>query len=405
MTSTTAQQGSDPLLAADPWLWWRRQMPVTEKWAYLDHAAVGPLSRPAADALRTYAAQAETEGDTVWPQWARRVETLRGQFAELVGTASEEICLVPNTSTGISLVAEGFPWKPGDSVVIPDGEFPSNLFPWQNQGSRGVQLRVVPRRDGRVLADDLFAHVDDSTRLIALSWVGYGSGFRADLDEIVRRAHARGILVFVDAIQGLGVFDLDLGHTDVDFLAADGHKWMLGPEGLGVAVIRKRHLDTLRCATVGWNSVRNTFNYAQPEFTLRPSAARFEPGSANMPGSAALSASLGIILAIRRAHGPKAIGDRVVSLASGLTDRLAAIGVSTRMPDADAQRSGIVTFEVPDRDPAEVRRRALDQGCVVSCRDGGVRAGIHAYNDSSDLQRLVDAVASTPTESSPGRSP
>ncbi|KAA5546350.1 aminotransferase class V-fold PLP-dependent enzyme [Roseiconus nitratireducens] len=380
-------------------------MPVTEKWAYLDHAAVGPLSRPAADALRTYAAQAETEGDTVWPQWARRVETLRGQFAELVGTASEEICLVPNTSTGISLVAEGFPWKPGDSVVIPDGEFPSNLFPWQNQGSRGVQLRVVPRRDGRVLADDLFAHVDDSTRLIALSWVGYGSGFRADLDEIVRRAHARGILVFVDAIQGLGVFDLDLGHTDVDFLAADGHKWMLGPEGLGVAVIRKRHLDTLRCATVGWNSVRNTFNYAQPEFTLRPSAARFEPGSANMPGSAALSASLGIILAIRRAHGPKAIGDRVVSLASGLTDRLAAIGVSTRMPDADAQRSGIVTFEVPDRDPAEVRRRALDQGCVVSCRDGGVRAGIHAYNDSSDLQRLVDAVASTPTESSPGRSP
>ncbi|WP_182871242.1 aminotransferase class V-fold PLP-dependent enzyme [Rhodopirellula sp. JC639] len=369
-------------------------MPITEKWAYLDHAAVGPLSMPAAAALRNYADQAEREGDTVWPSWAGQVESLRHGFAELLHADPDEVCFIPNTSAGINLVAEGLPWQNGDTVVIPEGEFPSNLYPWQNQADRGVTVRVVPRRDGRVEVDDLFRHVDDSTRLIALSWVGYASGFRADLESIVRRAHEAGILVFVDAIQGLGIFELDLQKIDIDFLAADGHKWLLGPEGFGVAVIRRRHLERLRCRSVGWNSVRNPFNYAQPKLELRHSAARFEPGSANMSAAAALGASVDLFRAVGQLHGPDAIGDRVIGLASELDDRLRAIGIESQMPETRSHRSGIVTFTVPGQDPAAVRNRALEQGCVVSCRGGGIRAGIHAYNDSSDLERLVNAVAS-----------
>lgn len=382
-------------LTADPWSWWREQMPITRSWAYLDHAAVGPLSAPAASALRQYADEAERQGDTVWPSWSARAEALRSAAAELLSADKDEMCLLPNTSTGINVVAEGFPWRQGDSVVLPEGEFPSNLFPWQNQQHRGVELRVVPRGDrGQIDPDDLFARVDGSTRIIALSWVGYASGFRADLKAIVERAKDRGVLVFLDAIQGLGVFDLDLSSIPIDFLAADGHKWLLGPEGMGIGFIRREHLGLLRCTNVGWASVRNTFNYAQPQLELRDGAARFEPGSANMGGAAALAASVELFNQVRAACGPDAIGQRVVALASELAELLQQHGIATRLPADPANRSGIVTFDVPDRDPAAVRKAAMEHGCVVSCRGGGVRASVHAYNDASELQRFVAAVAS-----------
>ena len=385
-----AANGRSPVV--DPWAWFRQQMPVSRNLAYLDHAAVGPVSAPAAAEIRRYTHEATEQGDLCWPKWAGRVAKLRQSAADLLGTQASEICLVPNTSTGINLVAEGFPWAPGDSVVVPEGEFPSNLFPWQNQIARGVEIRVVPRRGNAVVCEDLLAAADQTTRMIALSWVGYASGYRVDIDTLVRKCHQNGILVFLDAIQGLGVFDLDLRRTDIDFLAADGHKWMLGPEGMGIAMIRQQHQDRLRCGNVGWNSVQNAFNYSQPEMKLKNSAERFEPGSANMVGAAALGASIEMVLQIRRAHGPDAIGNRVIEVAAELTDRLAAKGLSSRQDPRHEHQSGIVTFEVPGQDPAEVRRRAIDAGCVVSCRGGGIRASVHAYNNSEDLQRLIDVV-------------
>ncbi|WP_146522915.1 aminotransferase class V-fold PLP-dependent enzyme [Stieleria varia] len=369
-------------------------MPIVRQWAYLDHAAVGPLPGPTADAIRHFAMQAECLGDTVWPQWSRKLDLLRSSFADLISAEPSEICLVPNTTTGINIVAEGWPWQPGDSVVLPEGEFPSNLFPWQNQASRGVELRIIPRRDGRVEVADLLDHVDDSTRMIAVSWVGYASGYRVDLHELVQQAHRRGVLVFLDAIQGLGMYPLDCRQTPVDFLAADGHKWMLGPEGIGVAMIRQEHLNTLRCGNVGWNSVQASFNYAQPELKLRNSATRFEAGSSNMLGASALSASVDLIGAVNQAHGPQAIEKRLVELATQFHHQLSDLGIDSRMPSDPQHRSGIVTFEVPWAEPNAVRNAALEKNCVVSCRDGGVRASIHAYNDASDLQRLIDVVAS-----------
>ena len=393
MINTTSDLAFDADFQTLPWLTWRKHMPVATKWAYFDHAAVGPLTRPAADAIRNYAQQAETDGDMHWPQWAAHLEGLRKSVARLIHAENDEVCLIPNTSTGINLVAEGFPWKAGDSVVVPEGEFPSNLYPWQNQQSRGVQLRVVPRQGNRVEVQDLLDHVDPSTRIIAVSWVGYASGFRVDLDELVRRAHERDVLVFVDAIQGLGIYEIDLRHTDVDFLAADGHKWMLGPEGMGAAMIRRRHLETLRCGNVGWNSVQNSFNYSDPQMQLRNSAVRFEPGSPNMPGAAALRASLDVFHAVRDHHGGHAIEDRILDLAGELDDRLKAAGFPTRTPAERKHRSGIVTFEVPGQDPAKVRSHLIESGCVVSCRGGGVRVAVHAYNNADDIDRLMRALS------------
>lgn len=395
MSAAAEISTGDESLEKTPWQWWRDRMPVTAKWAYFDHAAVAPLSQPAGDAIAQMADQAVHMGDTVWPEWAAKQDALRTGFAELTGAPTGDICLVPNTTTGINLVAEGWPWKPGDSVVLPEGEFPSNLFPWLNQQSRGVEVRLVPRREGgEVLVEDLIDHCDATTRIISVSWVGYASGFRIDVDSLVKQAHQRGIAVFLDAIQGLGIFPIDLSETPVDFLAADGHKWLLGPEGAGVAIIRKAHLDRLRAGNVGWASVKNSFNYASPTFELRGQASRFEGGSANLLGMAGLAASLEMFLQVRRVHGANAIGERVVDLASRLSDQLQAAGAESRFPTAEDHQSGIVTFNVPGVEPAEVRRRGLEQHVVLSCRDGGVRAAIHAYNNDDDLDRLISLVKS-----------
>ena len=367
-------------------------MPIAARFSYFDHAAVAPISRPAARAMSRFADQASQLGDTVWPQWNAILRTLRQQTAELVGADPCEICLIPNTTAGINLVAQGWPWKPGESVVIPEGEFPSNLFPWMNLSAKGVELRIVPRQGPVVSVEDLLDRCDDSTRLIAVSWVGYATGHRIDVSDLVHRAHQRGIAVFLDAIQGLGVYPLDLAQTPVDFVAADGHKWLLGPEGAGVAVIRQEHIDTLQATNVGWASVKEPHNYNDPQFELRDDATRFESGSANMAGAGALSQSMEILLQVRRLHGPEAIEQRILSLASDLNEQLLAVGATTLFSDVRKHQSGIVHFQLSGIVPAEFRKRAAEQDVIVSCRGNGIRASLHAYNNPSDIERLMRVV-------------
>ncbi|EMB18201.1 aminotransferase class V-fold PLP-dependent enzyme [Rhodopirellula europaea] len=398
--------GSD--MGDDPWLWWRDRMPVTNHWAYFDHAAVAPISLPAADALRSFADVAESHGDVHWMDWSNAVNRLRDLTSDLIHCDKEEVTLVPNTTTGINLVAEGLDWKPGDNMVVPEGEFPSNLYPWLNQQSRGVEIRIVPRREGHVEVADLMAQVDERTRLISVSWVGYASGFRVDLDHLVKEAHARGVLVFLDAIQGLGMYPLDMRTCDVDFVAADGHKWLLGPEGAGVAVIRKRHLNSLRCPTVGWKSVENAHLFSGSKFELREDSSRFEGGSLNQSGMIAFAASLEMFTAVSQRFGADAIGNRVLERAQRLRTMLTQAGAKLLFGpwDETPHASAITTFEVPGESPDDFRTRALDAGVVISCRGGGIRASVHVYNDDADLQRLADLVASSPAVSSsnPARS-
>lgn len=368
-------------------------MPIAPRFAYFDHAAVGPLSGPAAAAIARFANEASQLGDTVWPTWNDTLGTVRKSAAELLDADETEIAIVPNTTTGINWVAEGFPWQSGDSVVLPEGEFPSNLFPWLNQQSRGVEVRIVPRREsGVVEIDDLLDAADGSTRIIACSWVGYASGFRLDVAQLVERAHRKGILVFLDAIQGLGIYPLSIRQTPVDFLAADGHKWLLGPEGVGVAMIRREHLDRLRIGNVGWGSVKNSFNYHTPQFDLRDEASRYEAGSANMVGAAALAESLQMFLGVRRRWGVDAIAHRVLDQTELLVDRLEQAGATVAQRPARKHQSGIVTFTVDGFDPAEIRSAGLQRDVVTSCRAGAVRAATHVYNTADDIERLVDAL-------------
>jgi selenocysteine lyase/cysteine desulfurase len=285
-------------------------------------------------------------------------------------------------------VAEGFPWQPGDNVVTREDEFPANQYPWLHLADRGVETRRIPLDRGRLSLDRLAEAIDSRTRIVTLSWVAFSNGWRHELDEIVKLVHDRGALFFLDAIQGLGVFPLDVKKTPIDFLAADGHKWLLGPEGAGVFYIRREHLKLLRPVGVGWNSVKNAHDFHKIVYDLKDNAERYEGGSQNVAGLLALRASLELL-----ARFPaEAIARRVIEITDYACHRLESIGTTVLSDRSEGHKSGIVSFEIPGRDPNEIRRQCFAKDIILSCRAGRLRISPHAYNDESDIDRMLEAI-------------
>ncbi len=380
-------------LSADPrWEEMRGLMPAAREWACFDHAAVAPISGPAQDAILAWLREAAEDGGAKGAEWSRRIEQIRATAAAVIGADPKEVAFVANTTAGINFVAEGFPWREGDNVVTLAGEFPSNLYPWMNLASRGVEERRVAVDDGAVDLARIDQACDARTRIIAASWVGYASGWRIDVDALVEMAHRRGILVFLDAIQGLGVFPLDVARTPVDFLAADGHKWLLGPEGAGIFYVRREHLDLLRPLNVGWNSVVHSHDFSLIRLDLRREAARYEGGSYNTAGIIGLGASLDMLVRFGLSSSLTIIADRVLDLAELVADSLRQIGADVFLPSNRRHRSGIVAFALPGREAKELRWRCRQAGVLLSARGGRLRASPHAYVNQHDVARLIEAV-------------
>lgn len=382
--------GTDPLRMA-----FRRQMPIAQSYAYFDHAAVAPLPEPTSKRINEFLYQATHQGDVRWPEWAAAAEQTRKTAAKLVGCERSEIALIPNTTFGISVIAEGLPWSPGDNVVVPANEFPSNLVPWRNLARRGVQVRLVPVGEaGAFSAQDIERLIDDRTRLVSVSWVGFYTGFRCPIQEIVELAHGYRCLVFLDAIQGLGAFPLDVQKVPVDFLAADGHKWMLGPEGAGLLYIREQHLDSLQPLQVGWNSLRsNGFDSSSVE--LKHSAARYEGGSYNMLGMAGFGASLELLMELGCNRTESLVEACILENVAELEKELLSAGFLVDLPRNPAHRSGILGIRWDQADESnylQARKHLLEHNIVTSVRGGRLRVATHAYNDRQDRQQLVSAL-------------
>ncbi len=368
----------------------RAAMPVARKWAYFDHAAVAPLSQPASEAIAKWLNQAAEEGDTTWHEWSAQLAGCRQTAAQLLGAAEDEIALLPNTTAGINLVAEGLDWRPGDNVVTLADEFPTNLYPWMNLEKCGVQTRLVPTDNGRVTPEQIAEHCDERTRVVSLSWVCYSNGCRRALKPIADLAHECGALFLVDAIQGLGVFPLDVITDEIDVLATDGHKWLLGPEGAGIAYIHQGWIERLQPIGIGWNSVVNAGNFDQIELKLKTSAARYEGGTYNMAGFLGLGASMDLLLSL----GVENIAAAILDFTDIACEQLNQAGAVIHSPREGEDRSGIVSFEIPDRDSQELRKVCLAQGVALNCRSGRLRLSAHAYNNDADLQRLLDVLKS-----------
>jgi selenocysteine lyase/cysteine desulfurase len=372
----------------------RALMPVADKCAYFDHAAMCTLPQPAVEAFQKWLTEATDIGGPVWGQWVRGIEAARATAAEMIGARADEIAHVSNTTSGISLVAEGLDWREGDNVVTFADEFPSNLYPWMNLASRGVETRRVANDiSGRSDLGALAAACDRRTRIVTVSWVGFATGYRHDIRRIAEIAHEHGALVFIDAIQALGAFPLDVNEVGIDFLAADGHKWLLGPEGAGIAYIRREHLDKLRPIGPGWHSVNPGQEFTHIELKMREGAARYESGSQNSGGILALGASLKMLQEL----GAENLAAAVLDISDRACEKLKKIGakiISDRRADHrdGEQRSGIIAFEMPGKEPMALKRHAGRHNVVFGCRAGRLRISPHAYNNESDLDRLVEAL-------------
>ena len=366
----------------------RLRMPVTKRWAFMDHAAVAPLTAPARAAIEEYAKDLAENGDVHESEWTKRVEEVRQLAARLINAEPLDVCFTKNTSEGIDFVAEGLPWQAGDNVIIAEEEYPANIYPWMNLAGRGVEVRLLRTRERRLWIDDLRNLMDSRTRLVSLSFVEFASGFRNDLHAIGLLCRERGVLFFVDAIQGLGVFPLDVRNTPIDFLSADGHKWLLGPEGAGLFYLRRDLVDLLRPIAVGWHSVIRPNDFSTIDFRLKPHAGRYESGTLNVAGITALGASIELLLGI----GIENIAARVVELTDHLCGRLATAGFEVYSSRRPEDKSAIVSILVPGRDPRQIVRHCRDRGIVINHRAGRLRVSPHCYNTTEELDRLVLAL-------------
>ncbi|MFQ5592325.1 MAG: aminotransferase class V-fold PLP-dependent enzyme [Phycisphaerae bacterium] len=366
----------------------REEFPITRNYNFMNHAAVGPISRRAADAVRAYVSQAEHNA-YLRAGFFKRVDHVRAQAAALINANADEIAFVKNTSEGISFVANGLKWQTGDNVVISSVEFPANVYPWQALRPRGVDVRMVLEEDGRIPLERLIEATDSRTRVLSISSVQYASGFRTDLATLGEYCQSKGILLCVDAIQSLGAFPIDVQAMNIDFLASDGHKWLCAPEGTGIFYVRKELQGHLQPSTIGWLSMKNPFAFGKYQFEFHPSAQRYEAGSYNMPGIY----GLGGALELAREIGIEKIAERLLFLTDRLTDGLRSKGyrvVSSRSP---AEASGIVAFvsEAHDHERIQAHLEA-ERRIVISVRAGRLRASPYVYNTEGEIDQLIEAL-------------
>lgn len=367
----------------------RAEFPVTERFAYLNHAGIGAMPRCAAAVAAGAYRDLSAGGDERWPARNAHCEVVRGQVARLIGAREREIAFTQCTGDGLSIIACGLPWRAGDNVVGLGREYPANVYPWMQLRDFGVELRTAAEREGRFELDDLLGLIDGKTRVVAPSWVHWATGYRLDLAAVAERCREVGALLVVDVIQGLGALALDVEGMGIDACAAATHKWLLGPEGLGLLYVSDRVLDRIRPTRFGQRTVRQQFDWGRLELDYNDGAKRFEPGS--LPHAAI--ASLGASLLLLEELGREAVEERVLALAERAAEGLLHSGfqlVSSRRP---AERSGIVTATHPRLEMAAVSSALRTRGVITAERLGRLRVAPHAYNSEAEIDRLIRELA------------
>ncbi|MGE5236948.1 MAG: aminotransferase class V-fold PLP-dependent enzyme [Acidobacteriota bacterium] len=364
---------------------WLPEFPVREHCLYMNHAAVAPLPRPVAEAMRRRIAEQETHGSREWERWRESEMAVRALTAQLTGARAQDIAMVRSTSEGLSLVAQGFPWRKGDAVLVGEEEFAANVAPWLALTSQGVKVLRYPTPGGRVSLDAVLPRLAPPVKVLALSWVAFHTGWVAPVGELAAAAHAAGVTVVLDAIQGLGALPDPFPALGVDALVADGHKWLLGPEGLGVLITTEALRHRLRPVLAGWRNVhradRSLFLH---ELSLYADGRRFEPGSAPSILVAGLEAALDLLLQI----GLDEVHERVVAHARIVTQALLEASWVVGSPGSAHEIAGIVAARHPFLPADEVVRRLAQRHIEVSARQRWVRFSPHFYATTGELEAL-----------------
>jgi selenocysteine lyase/cysteine desulfurase len=348
---------------------------------YLNHAAVAPLSKVAAEAMKQLADDCSRFGSLHYQDWLAVYEGLRVAAARLIGADRSEIALVKNTSEGIATVAMGLDWKSGDRMVGFREEFPANYYPWKRLEAKGVAVTWLS-------VNDPLEQIDQACRgakLLAISYVQFLSGYRAPIQAIGEICHRNHCIYLVDAIQGLGAFPVDVRLCHIDALAADGHKWLLGPEGCGILYIGQALQEHVEPVEFGWTNVAGYNDYGSRDMALRPDAGRYECGTLNTIGCFGLKAAIELLLEVNPVEIAPAIqnlGDRIYQ---GVVNRGYEV-LGTRTPENGA---GIVSFRKPGLEAVEVVRKLKAAGIAVAPRAGWVRTSPHFYISPENIDQML----------------
>ncbi len=353
---------------------------------YLNHAAVSPWPRRTVEAVQRFAAENGATGSKLYPRWMATEARLRARLAALIGAQSAgDIALAKSTSEALSIVAQGLSWQDGDNVVGIAQEFPSNRVVWEALIDRGVQWHGLDLYSSADPEGDLMALCNDRTRVLAVSWVQYARGFRLDLARLGSACRERGILFCVDGIQGIGALPFDVGHAQADFVVADGHKWMLGPEGLALFWCRPELREQLRLTQFGWHMVEDMGDFDRKDWRPAADARRFECGSPNLLGAHALEASLSLL----QETGMPAVAEAINERTTRLIELIDVHGLELLSPREMWRRAGIVTFRVPGVEQQAIYKALMERNLMCASRGGGLRFSPHFYTPEEQLEGAV----------------
>jgi len=362
----------------------RELFPVTQNLVYFNHAAVGPLSVRAHEAMVRHATDQRDFGALHWREWYAEIDAVRESAARLIGAQADEIAILKNTSEGLSFVAEGLRWSEGDNVVTSALEFPSNWTPWKRLEDRGVSVRVadVPN------VEAIEPLIDDRTHVVTVSSVAFHNGFTADLESIGALCARRNVLFCVDAIQSVGVLPIDVKKAKIDFLSADGHKWMCGSEGAAIFYVAAETREQLTVLETGWTNIERQGKFINTGTTLVAGGRRFEAGSLNTNGVYGLRAALDLLHEI----GIEVVSERAIAVATLLADRLESIGWNVASPRPIA--SPIIGATPPNVEKSLLwwHRQLEEQGIVSAPREGLLRFSPHFYNEESEVDQVIDVL-------------
>lgn len=368
----------------------RSEFAVTDRYAYLNHAAVGVLPRATKQAIDGFvAAHADAGVIGVFP-YENRLPEFRRRVGAFVGASGDDIAILRNTGDGANAIGGGIEWHAGDEVLLCDDEFPSNAVPWLALRERGVNVRLHAAARGRLTPDALRETITSRTRVVTISWVGFADGYRCDLAGLAEVAHSVGAILAVDAIQGLGAFPLDVRAEGIDALYAGGAKWLMALQGVGFLYLAPALRDRLTLAAPGWRSAEDIWdflNYDQPQ---AKDASRFEGGTPNFLGALSLATSIGVLEDVDRA----AVAAHVIALTDRLYDGLLRLGAQSATIRGARCSSGIVQFAFPGTDSVALGRTIQhEESIVTTWRPSGIRVAPHGYNTVEEIDRLLDALA------------
>lgn len=364
----------------------RAQFPITQRYVWLNHAGVAPCAfrvvRAVERNLVAYAEHCVTQGLA----WEQRVEAVRALCARLIGAQAAEIAFVRNTSHGLGLIAEGFPFQPGDDVLCAvSEEYPSNVYPWQRLERKGVRVVPVSAPEGRIEVDAFRQAGTPRTRLVTVSSVQYASGHRVDLASLGQLCREKGWFLCVDGIQSVGIMPLDVKACGVHFLAADSHKWMLGLAGVGFLYVDEALSARIEPVLVGWRSTTEAFNFDRCHLELKPDASRLEEGTP----SYALVDGLGEAVSMLLEQGIERIWAHNGALCAHVQEGLLRQGASLVSPLERHRGGGAVLFKPRRVDPAAFTKTLEDARIIASCRRGAVRISPHLYNTLDELEQVL----------------